>query len=61
MREGAWADIVLLDPDRVADTATYDDPEQYPEGIPYVLVNGEPVVDQGEFTGKLPGRVLRKS
>jgi len=61
LREGAWADIVLLDPARVADTATYDDPEQYPEGIPYVLVNGELVVDQGVFTGKLPGRALRKS
>jgi N-acyl-D-amino-acid deacylase len=61
LREGAWADIVLLDPDRVADTATYDDPEQYPEGIPYVFVNGELAVDRGAFTGKLPGRVLRKA
>lgn len=61
LHEGAWADIVLLDPERVADTATYDDPEQYPEGILYVLVNGELVVDRGEFTGKLPGQALRKS
>ncbi len=61
LREGAWADIVLLDPERVADKATYDEPEKYPEGIPYVLVNGELVVDQGAFTGKLPGRTLRKS
>jgi N-acyl-D-amino-acid deacylase len=61
LREGAWADIVLLDPERVADTATYEDPEQYPEGIPYVFVNGELVVDRGAFTGKLPGQALRKA
>jgi N-acyl-D-amino-acid deacylase len=61
LREGAWADIALLDPERVADTATYDDPEQYPVGIPYVFVNGELVVDRGAFTGKLPGRALRKT
>jgi N-acyl-D-amino-acid deacylase len=61
LRQGAWADMVLLDPEGVADKATYEEPEQYPEGIPYVFVNGELVVDQGEFTGKLPGRALRKA
>jgi hypothetical protein len=40
--------------------ATYEEPEQYPEGLPYVLVNGELVVDGGAFTGALPGRALRK-
>jgi N-acyl-D-amino-acid deacylase len=60
LREGAWADIVLLDPEQVADTATYEEPEQYPEGVPYVFVNGELVVDRGLFTGSLPGRALRK-
>jgi N-acyl-D-amino-acid deacylase len=60
LKEGCWADVVLFDPERVADTATYDEPEQYPEGIPYVLVNGELVVDQGVNTGNLPGRALRR-
>ena len=59
LKVGAWADVVLLDPQRVADRSTYEEPEQYPEGIPYVLVNGELVVDRGETTGRLPGRALR--
>jgi N-acyl-D-amino-acid deacylase len=60
LREGYWADIVLLDPNRVADTATYEEPERYPAGMPYVWVNGELVVDEGLPTGNLPGKVLRK-
>ena len=60
LKEGFWADIVLFDPDLVADTATYEKPKQYPIGIPYVLVNGELVVDGGSSTGHLPGKVLRK-
>jgi N-acyl-D-amino-acid deacylase len=60
LKEGFGADVVVLDPERVADTATYEKPEQYPEGIPYVFVNGELVVDQGAFTGQLPGRALRR-
>jgi len=60
LKEGYWADVVLFDPERVADTATYDEPEQYPEGLPYVFVNGDLVVDQGMFTGKLSGRALRE-
>jgi N-acyl-D-aspartate/D-glutamate deacylase len=60
LKEGYWADLVLLDPKEIADEATYNRPEQYPEGIPYVLVNGELVVDSGETTGSLPGRALRK-
>jgi N-acyl-D-amino-acid deacylase len=60
LREGFWADVVLLEPDRVADTSSYEEPEQYPEGIPYVFVNGELVVDQELAAGTLPGRALRK-
>jgi N-acyl-D-amino-acid deacylase len=48
----------VLDPDRVADTATYDNPKQYPKGIDYVLVNGTVVVDNGQHTGQRPGRVV---
>ena len=58
VREGAWADLVLFDAQTVADRATYTDPHQYPEGIPYVVVNGVVVVDQREHTGALPGQVL---
>jgi N-acyl-D-amino-acid deacylase len=42
----------------VIDKATFADPHQYPEGIAYVIVNGEIVLDKGEHTGALPGRVL---
>lgn len=58
VREGAWADLVLFNAQTVADRATYTDPHQYPEGIPYVVVNGVVVVDQCEHTGALPGQVL---
>jgi N-acyl-D-aspartate/D-glutamate deacylase len=58
IREGAWADLVLFDAQTVADRATYTDPHQYPEGIPYVVVNGVVVIDQCEHTGALPGQLL---
>jgi N-acyl-D-amino-acid deacylase len=58
VREGAWADLTLFDAQTVVDTATFAGPHQYPEGIPYVLVNGKLVLDQGEHTGELPGRLL---
>ena len=58
IREGAWADLVLFDPQTITDKATYTDPHQYPEGIPYVIVNGMVVIDQYEHTSVLPGQVL---
>ena len=61
LREGQIADIVIFDPDKVIDKATWADPHQYPEGIPYVIVNGRTVIENGEHTGRLPGKVLRKS
>jgi len=61
LREGMWADVVVFDPKRIADVATYENPHRYPEGIEHVLVNGEIVVDGGEHTGALPGKVLRFS
>ena len=61
IREGMWADVVVFNPKTVMDKATYEDPHRYPEGIEYVLVNGEIVVDKGEHTGALPGKVLRIS
>jgi N-acyl-D-amino-acid deacylase len=61
LREGQIADIVIFDPDKVSDKATWADPHRYPEGIPYVIVNGRTVIENGEHTGRLPGKVLRKS
>jgi N-acyl-D-amino-acid deacylase len=58
IREGAWADIVLFDAQVVSDKATFTDPHQFPEGIQYVIVNGEIVINQGKHTGALPGQVL---
>jgi N-acyl-D-amino-acid deacylase len=57
---GLFADIVCFDFDKVIDKADYVNPHQYPEGIEYVLVNGELAIKNGEHTGKLPGKVLKK-
>jgi N-acyl-D-aspartate/D-glutamate deacylase len=57
--EGFWADIVIFDRDEIIDKATYEDPHKFPEGIEYVLVNGEVVVDKGSHTGILAGKILR--
>jgi len=59
LREGYWADIAIFDPKTVADRATYEQPHQYPVGIPFVIVNGEVVLDAGKHTGAMPGQVLR--
>lgn len=54
------ADLVIFDPDKIIDKATWKEPHQYPAGVEYVLVNGEIVIDKGSHTGKLPGKILRK-
>jgi N-acyl-D-amino-acid deacylase len=56
---GWFADLVLFDPERVADRATFDEPRQAPDGIPFVIVNGIVVIDAGRHTGERPGRILR--
>jgi len=61
LKEGYWADIVLLDLDKIADKATYEDPIKYPDGIEYVFVNGVLIVEDGKYSGNLPGKVLRKT
>ena len=58
IREGAVADLVIFNPEKIRDRATYQEPQLYPEGIEYVIVNGEIVVKNGEHTGRLPGRFL---
>lgn len=59
VREGAYADVVVFDPDIVADRATYAIPATYPPGIEHVFVNGRPAILNGEETGERPGRLLR--
>jgi N-acyl-D-amino-acid deacylase len=56
--QGAFADIVVFDSATVGDAATFDKPHAYARGIPYVLVNGVPVVRNGEHTGAKPGTAL---
>jgi N-acyl-D-amino-acid deacylase len=58
--EGMFADLVIFDPATVIDRATFQEPHQYPEGMPYVIVNGVVTVDGGEFLDVRPGRVLRR-
>jgi N-acyl-D-aspartate/D-glutamate deacylase len=59
LRAGFFADLTLFDPDRVIDRSTYADPFHYSEGIEYVIVNGQIVLDHGRHTGARPGRALR--
>ena len=60
LRNGFKADIVVFNPDTVKTHATRENPKQYPVGIEYVIVNGQVVIEQGENTGVLPGRALRR-
>lgn len=60
LRPGAWADVVVFDPDKVQDTAAFDDPHHYAEGFESVLVDGVPVIQDGRMTGARPGGPLRK-
>ena len=60
LRPGADADIVVFNPQTVMDRATFQQARQYPEGIEYVLVNGQICVERGQFTGRTAGRVLAR-
>ena len=59
IRAGAFADLVLFDPERVADKATYTSPQEKAEGMVYVLVNGAIAIDNGTFTNATAGRAVR--
>jgi N-acyl-D-amino-acid deacylase len=59
LRRGARADLVIFDPARIRDVATYDAPQQLADGVRDVLVNGVLTIDAGRPTGGTPGRVLR--
>jgi dihydroorotase/N-acyl-D-amino-acid deacylase len=58
LRPGMWADMVIFDPSKVKDLATFANPNQLSQGMDYVLVNGVPVVANGKMTNELPGKIL---
>ena len=60
LRSGALADVVVFDPARIRETATFTEPHQLAEGIVHLLVNGELAIDNERFTGALAGRVLSR-
>jgi len=59
IREGYYADLTVFDPLEVKDAATFAQPHQHSRGIIHVLVNGQMVLEKGNFTGKRPGVVIR--
>ncbi len=61
LRPGEFADITIFDPQKIIDRSTYTEPFQYNEGIEYVIVNGQLVLDRGKHTGARPGRALRRN
>jgi N-acyl-D-amino-acid deacylase len=60
LRDGLQADVVVFDPRTVAARATRTNPRQFPIGVPYVIVNGQLVINQGKHTGVLAGRALQR-
>jgi N-acyl-D-amino-acid deacylase len=59
IRPGAWADLVIFDPAKVGDVATFEDPHHYSVGFSDVIVNGTPVIREGKLTGERSGGPLR--
>jgi N-acyl-D-amino-acid deacylase len=59
LKEGYFADMVIFDPDKISDHATFKQPHQYATGMIHVWVNGKQVLKDGEHTGAMPGRVVR--
>ena len=61
LQAGYYADVVVFDPAKIQDHATFENPQQYATGIMHVFVNGTQVLKDGEHTGAKPGRVVRRS
>ncbi len=59
LKPGMAADVVIFDPATVGETNSFEQPKSYAKGVPFVLVNGVPVIDNGEHTGARPGKPLR--
>ena len=60
IRAGMKADITIFNLEKIKDTATFSDPHRYPEGIEYVIINGETTVEKGRHTGALSGEILKR-
>jgi N-acyl-D-amino-acid deacylase len=58
LAENYYADIAVFDADEIIDMATFEEPHQYAVGMKYVLVNGQLVVEDGQHTGRRPGKIL---
>ena len=56
---GNYADVVMFNPEKIQDHATFENPHQYATGMMHVVVNGTVVLENGEHTGAKPGRVVR--
>jgi N-acyl-D-amino-acid deacylase len=54
------ADITIFDAEKIEDTATFENPIQYPRGIDYVIVNGKVTVEKGRHTGMRAGKILKR-
>jgi N-acyl-D-aspartate/D-glutamate deacylase len=61
VKEGAFADVIVFDPARVRDRATFEEPELLAEGMRWVLVNGSFAIDEGKLTDRLAGRGIRRA
>ena len=59
LKGGYYADIVIFDPEKIRDHATFQEPHQYAKGVEHVFVNGKLVLKDGEHTGATPGRIVR--
>ena len=59
IKKGYWADLVLFDPKKIIDNATWEDPHQYPSGIDWVIINGAVALDHGNSSKELYGKVLK--
>ena len=58
VREGAFADLLLFDLNKIKDSSTFEDPHHLAEGMSYVIVNGKVVLQNGQYTGEKPGKVI---
>jgi N-acyl-D-amino-acid deacylase len=61
LKAGYYADITIWNPDTIIDKGTFENPKQYPDGIAYVIVNGEIAVENGKYTKNRSGMVIRRS
>jgi len=61
LKEGFWADIVVFDPQKIKEKATFEQPHQYAEGVLHVLVNGKITIRDGKHTGEKAGKIVRNA